>query len=233
MCTVIGIQLEFEPDVKPTLLSKLTSLIEEAQIRGRQATGIAYWNGERLECFKETVPSPQFLEHFQLENIIYDNNKISCVTHTRYATTYGSLGEPQPIVKGNVAVVLNGVITQEPPNKWYQLFGVEPATENDAEIALHYYLDNKLPELPGSWALVILEQNKIFAVRNRHRPLWELEVNAPELKGVVYCSTYNILYRSGWTELGRAKRLSALSDLIPESYKMEQVGSLEDYYGEN
>ena len=233
MCTVIGIQLEFEPNVKPTLLSKLTSLIEEAQIRGRQATGIAYWNGERLECFKEAVPSPQFLEYFQLENIIYDNNRISCVIHTRYATTYGSLGEPQPIVKENVAVVLNGVITQEPPDKWYQLFGIEPATENDAEIALHYYLNNKLPELPGSWSLVILEQNKIFAVRNRYRPLWGLEIDTPELKGVVYCSTYNILQRSGWTKLGRAKRLPALSDLIPESYKMKQVGSLEDYYGED
>jgi hypothetical protein len=99
---------------------------------------------------------------------------------------------------GNVAITLNGVISQDTPDKWPQppVGDVDYVTGNDAEVALKWCLSGCLPLLPGSWAFGLLSRDHLNFYRNGDRPLWVCN-NLPQFS--VVASTQDILRRCDLT----------------------------------
>lgn len=132
------------------------------------------------------------------------------IGHTRYCTSDPETPQPIRLSTGpgkQVAIVLNGVISQETPDKWpHPTRGDVPyATRNDAEIALRFIYAKALHELPGSWAFGVLDSDNDNAwfIRNGDRPLWAFR----HAQFNMVASTCDII--------NRALGLDGLKELIP------------------
>jgi len=106
----------------------------------------------------------------------------------------------QPISNKNISVVHNGVITQELPEKWKELYGYDCSTKNDSELLLHTIEENISPLIKwkdSSLAVCTLSANKTLQVfRNGKRPIYVTSLN----NSVIITSTENIPKRAGIKE---------------------------------
>ncbi len=185
MCGVIGVFSETVVDTK-----KFYSLLMQSMIRGKHATGIA-WNDNGKINYK-IIPEPaNFLDLPEIKTDMM-------IGHNRYSTS--DLNYNQPMFSDKVAIVHNGVITQENPETWHQLFGYKCNTKNDSELVLRSWEDSQHPiekYKESSIASIVIDlQNspKMNFFRNEKRPLWYSE----EEDNYYIASTKNILERSGF-----------------------------------
>lgn len=183
MCGIVGLLVkkgEFPFDL-------FKRLLEECQIRGQHATGIAYEVNGKLKVVHEPVPARQFElpSDFRVTRV--------ALGHTRYSTS--DLEYNQPIAVGDRAIVLNGVITQADPNCWPAMFGgVECEGKNDAELLLRVNQHPLLIE-PSSQAALLLdaERQSLSFWRNEERPLYF--VDREDM--LIVSSTQDIFRRCG------------------------------------
>jgi len=192
MCAVVGVKLDV---ISFKELELIKRVIEESEIRGRHATGVAFYNG-KLNAYKENIPPRTFLKKFDLSEIIY-NNSIRAIFHIRYSTS--DIHYPQPI--GNEKegfIVHNGVISQEPPELWETSYNILCETKNDTELLFHWFKNTRdksyLQKFPGcSASAVFLAPNgKLINFRNGLRPQWKATLK----NGYIIASTKNILLRA-------------------------------------
>jgi glutamine phosphoribosylpyrophosphate amidotransferase len=189
MCSVIGAIIK-EPRAEDLLM--LQRVFLESKIRGMHATGISYVKNGQIITDKRPVPADQF--PFNFESYINEDGNLYLVGHCRYSTS--DLEYNQPIANENLSVVHNGVITQELPERWKELYGYDCETKNDTELILHTAEDCISPLLrwkDSSLAVCELHVDKVLRVyRNGKRPLYLTNIS----NGCIITSTSDVPKRA-------------------------------------
>lgn len=169
MCAVVGAIIQ---DPRPEDFDMLLRVFLESKIRGMHATGISYVKNSKIITEKLPVPADEF--PFKFADYVNEDGNLYLVGHCRYSTS--DLEFNQPIANDNLSVVHNGVITQELPEKWKELYGYDCETKNDTELILHTAEDCISPLLrwkDSSLAVVELHVDKVLRFyRNGKRPLY-------------------------------------------------------------
>ena len=185
MCAVVGAYSKDKVN-----LELFQRVMLQSMIRGKHASGIA-WNDNGKLAYRVISESANFLEFKNIET-----NMI--IGHARYSTS--DLNFNQPITSDKIAIVHNGVISQENPDTWKAIYSYDFKTRNDSEIILRSYENKKHPlQLNGSMATIILDLIKkptILFFRNEQRPLYYSTD-----KDIYIASTKNILERSGFEHI--------------------------------
>jgi glutamine phosphoribosylpyrophosphate amidotransferase len=189
MCSVIGAIVK-EPRAEDLLM--LQRVFLESKIRGMHATGISYVKNGQIITDKRPVPADQF--PFNFESYINEDGNLYLVGHCRYSTS--DLEYNQPIANDNLSVVHNGVITQELPEKWKELYGYDCETKNDTELILHTAEDCISPLVrwkDSSLAVIELHVDKVIRFyRNGKRPLYLTNIS----NGCIITSTADVIKRA-------------------------------------
>lgn len=194
MCAVIGAILQ-EPTKQDFAL--LRNVFVESKIRGMHATGISFlprWS-TGIETIKEPIPADQFvakhLHDDNLRDMVAEDGNLYLIGHCRYSTS--DLEFNQPMFYNDKSIVHNGVITQELPENWKELYGYDCITKNDSELVLHS--KDPLREFSNmSMGVVELHKDrKLRFYRNGKRPLYL--TNVPN--GCIITSTADIAQRAG------------------------------------
>jgi glutamine phosphoribosylpyrophosphate amidotransferase len=185
MCGVIGAIIK-DPCAEDFLM--LHRVFLESKIRGLHATGIAYVKNNEIVIDKRPVPADEF--PFNFPSYVNEDGNLYLIGHCRYSTS--DLEFNQPIGNQDQAVVHNGVITQELPENWKELYGYTCTTKNDSELVLHS--DSPLEEFPdmsmGVCELTI--DKKLLVYRNGKRPLYLTSIS----NGCIITSTADIPKRA-------------------------------------
>jgi glutamine phosphoribosylpyrophosphate amidotransferase len=189
MCSVIGAIIK-EPRAEDFLM--LHRVFLESKIRGMHATGISYVKNGQIITDKRPVPADQF--PFNFPSYVNEDGNLYLVGHCRYSTS--DLEFNQPIANENLSVVHNGVITQELPEKWKELYGYDCETKNDTELILHTAEDCISPLVrwkDSSLAVVELHVDKVIRFyRNGKRPLYLTNIS----NGCIITSTADVPKRA-------------------------------------
>jgi glutamine phosphoribosylpyrophosphate amidotransferase len=197
MCAIIGAVIK-----SPTKddLEMLRRVFHESKIRGLHATGMSFlpsWSN-KIETIKEGIPADEFvdkhLHNDNLDRLVNKDGNLYLIGHCRYSTS--DLKYNQPIANENLSVVHNGVITQELPEKWKELYGYDCETKNDTELILHTAEDCISPLLrwkDSSLAVVELHVDKVIRFyRNGKRPLYLTSIS----NGCIITSTSDVPKRA-------------------------------------
>lgn len=193
MCAVIGMILQNPTEVEFAMVRRV---FLESMIRGKHATGMSFlphWSKE-VQTIKEPVSADKFiathLDNYSMEDMLNEDGNLYLIGHCRYSTS--TLEFNQPIYNNDKSIVHNGVITQELPENWKQLYGYECMTQNDSELVLHS--DDPLVEFAHmSMAVCELNTRKELRVyRNGKRPLYLTSIP----NGCIITSTSDIARRA-------------------------------------
>jgi len=189
MCSVIGAIIK-EPRAEDFLM--LHRVFLESKIRGMHATGISYVKHGKIITEKRPVPADEF--PFNFPSYVNEDGSLYLIGHCRYSTS--DLEFNQPIANENLSVVHNGVITQELPEKWKELYGYDCETKNDTELILHTAEDCISPLIrwkDSSLAVIELHVDKVIRFyRNGKRPLYLTNIS----NGCIITSTADVIKRA-------------------------------------
>jgi glutamine phosphoribosylpyrophosphate amidotransferase len=189
MCSVIGAIIK-EPRAEDFLM--LHRVFLESKIRGMHATGISYVKHGKIITEKRPVPADEF--PFNFPSYVNEDGSLYLIGHCRYSTS--DLEFNQPIANENLSVVHNGVITQELPEKWKELYGYDCETKNDTELILHTAEDCISPLVrwkDSSLAVIELHVDKVIRFyRNGKRPLYLTSIS----NGCIITSTADVPKRA-------------------------------------
>jgi glutamine phosphoribosylpyrophosphate amidotransferase len=189
MCSVIGAIIK-EPRAEDFLM--LHRVFLESKIRGMHATGISYVKHGKIITEKQPVPADEF--PFNFPSYVNEDGSLYMIGHCRYSTS--DLEFNQPIANENLSVVHNGVITQELPEKWKELYGYDCETKNDTELILHTAEDCISPLVrwkDSSLAVIELHVDKVIRFyRNGKRPLYLTSIS----NGCIITSTADVPKRA-------------------------------------
>lgn len=189
MCGVIGAILKSPSRAD---LDMVKRVFIESQIRGRHATGLSWVVDD--EGWIDTAVKPGPAESFEwlnnLDLCMNSDGNLYLIGHCRYSTS--DVRYNQPLCNGVRSVAHNGVITQELPERWQELYGVTTKTRNDSELLLH--AGNPLQVYQqSSMAVCEVTYDKTFrAYRNGKRPLYITRL----FNGYVFTSTADIARRA-------------------------------------
>jgi glutamine phosphoribosylpyrophosphate amidotransferase len=194
MCAVIGVIVQ-NPSKED--FEMIRRVFQESKIRGMHATGISFlpkWSAG-IETVQDPIPADAFVEKYMhndnLKDMVSDDGNLYMIGHCRYSTS--DLEYNQPLYYNEKSIVHNGVITQELPEKWKELYNYDCITKNDSELVLHS--DDALKEFSHmSMGVVELYLNRsIRFYRNGKRPLYFTSLR----NGYVVTSTSDIARRAG------------------------------------
>lgn len=196
MCGILGIRCK-DTEIGGVIFEQL---LRQSQIRGKHATGISYYENDKIETETRPIPANSFADLVEMPESTY------ILGHTRYSTS--NLMYNQPISNNKLSIAHNGVITQEAPEKWEKHFGYDNLkTTNDSELVLkclshdnvfnRKLLFTKFPT--ASIACGVLKNKKMSCFRNNTRPLWIFESvicfgDEPAFTG--FASTKDIIERT-------------------------------------
>jgi glutamine phosphoribosylpyrophosphate amidotransferase len=190
MCAVIGSIL-----IRPTGedFAMLKRVFLESKIRGMHATGVSYVKNGTVHIHKEAKAADEF--NFDFEEYLNEDGNLYLIGHCRYSTS--DLEYNQPIGNGVLSVAHNGVITQELPEHWKELYGYDCETKNDSELLLHTIQENVSPLRrwkDASISVCVLSREKTLKLfRNGKRPQYLTSLP----NGVIITSTADIPKRAG------------------------------------
>jgi glutamine phosphoribosylpyrophosphate amidotransferase len=186
MCAVIGTIVQNPSNEQ---LEMIKRVFIESKIRGMHATGISYLKNGEITTIKHAVPADQF--PFDFESYLNEDGNLYLVGHCRYSTS--DLEYNQPMATPEKSIVHNGVITQELPENWKELYCYDCMTKNDSELVL--YSENPLQEFSHmSMGVCELRVDKTLrSYRNGKRPLYLTTFN----NGCIITSTKDIPHRAG------------------------------------
>ena len=191
MCGIIGY---YSNEVTNNDLEVLKKVMIESGIRGRHASGAAWFDGHKICSIIKPIPIDELVDCIDFTKLLYDKSKISFIAHARYCTS--DIEYNQPIVSKTLAVVHNGVVSQEPYETWELTYGYKCSGKNDSELILRAIEngDNPLDKFPNASiaSIVLSNSGNIKHFRNARRPMWTGRIG----KGVVIASTYDILKRA-------------------------------------
>lgn len=194
MCAIVGTIIK-----KPSIsdFEMIKRVLIESKIRGLHATGISFlpsWTNE-IVTIKDPISADKFVEkHMHNDNFghfVNSDGNLYLIAHCRYSTS--DLEYNQPLYHNDKSIVHNGVITQELPENWKELYGYDCITKNDSELVLHS--EDPLQEFPDmSMGVCELRTDKTLrSFRNGKRPLYLTTFN----NGCIITSTKDIPHRAG------------------------------------
>ena len=186
MCAVVGTIVQ---NPSSDQLEMIKRVILESKIRGMHATGISYVKNNSIITQRLPVSADKF--PFDFESYLNEDGNLYMIAHCRYSTS--DLEYNQPLFRDDKSIVHNGVITQELPENWKELYGYDCMTKNDSELVLHS--DDPLQEFPHmSMGVCELRVDKTLrSYRNGKRPLYLTTFD----NGCIITSTKDIPYRAG------------------------------------
>lgn len=185
MCAIIGAVI-LNPT--PSDFVMLERVFHESKIRGMHATGLAYVKDDRIHIERKPVPADQF--DFKWEDYLNENGNLYLIGHCRYSTS--DLEFNQPLGTADKAIVHNGVITQELPENWEEIYNYKCYTKNDSELVLHS-LDPLVEFSHMSMGVCELFANRSLRFyRNGKRPLYLSAIP----NGCIITSTADIARRA-------------------------------------
>lgn len=221
MCGIIG--YSNDNTTKQDLLV-LKRVLIESRIRGMHASGIAWYNGKKIQKLVVPTPIDNLMKDFDMNRLLFDG-RIAMIGHTRYSTS--DLNFNQPLTGQNIAIAHNGVITQRHPKYWESEYGYECQGKNDSELLLRAIEsgDNPFKKFPkSSISYVSLDaKGAISAKRNGKRPLWKGTIG----EGIVYASTYDILNRAGVKNISKILKVHGVANM---QWRDSQYEQLEDVH---
>ena len=190
MCAVIGVYLQ-----KPTSedFEMVKRVFLESKIRGMHATGISFlpaWS-DGIETYKDHVPADQFPWINRLHECVADDGNLYLIGHCRYSTS--DLEFNQPMESPSKSIVHNGVITQENPENWKELYGYDTLTKNDSELILRDEDPLRQFTHMSMGVVELYDDRKIRLYRNGKRPLYLTTLH----NGNIITSTKDIAVRAG------------------------------------
>ena len=195
MCAVIGALLR-----SPTTdqLDNVRNVFLESRIRGMHATGLSYVKNGKVVTLKEAVPASVFSPLSNMEQLLNEDGNLYLIGHCRYSTSDLRYNQPMQI-NDKVSIVHNGVISQELPENWKELYGYTTETQNDSEL-INHTLDAGLNPLiewaDSSMAIIELHSDGLMNwYRNGKRPLYKTTLD----NGFIITSTKDIVKRAGIT----------------------------------
>lgn len=212
MCAIIGVVLD---NPSSDELESVKRVFLESRIRGMHATGISFIKNGEVRTIKEAIPADEFISSYMsdMEQFVEDG-KLFMVGHCRYSTS--DLQYNQPIATQNVSVVHNGVITQELPEKWKDIYGYDTETHNDSELILHTIKEGKSPlEEWSDSSLAVIELYEDYRMRfyrNGKRPMYL--TNMPS--GSIITSTRDVPLRAGIMDMGVSVPMNTYSEFNKE-----------------
>lgn len=196
MCAIIGAILKQPTESDWDIVKKV---FLESGIRGLHATGASFllhWN-KGITTFVEPVPVEKFIQiHLEksVKEFVNEDGNLYMIGHCRYSTS--DLEYNQPIFNDLYSVAHNGVVSQEMPERWKELYGYDCKTKNDSELILQSITANKSPleEFPdSSMAVAELHATKTLRFyRNGKRPIYFTHMP----NGYIITSTQDIGFRS-------------------------------------
>jgi len=192
MCGVVGAKISSPKNSDIELLKRV---FLETEIRGKHASGVAWFNGKDISIVSKPITISEFLKDFSFEQCIV-NDELSLIGHIRYSTS--DLKFNQPIGDNEFCIVHNGVISQEGPENWDKRYSYK--TRNDTEILWNCLKNNRNynEDYKGcSVSVVSLDKDgNISNSRNGLRPQWKGTLE----NGYIIASTRNILKRAGFKD---------------------------------
>ncbi|GAA0179792.1 amidophosphoribosyltransferase [Clostridium sediminicola] len=181
-CGVFGIYSKKDIDVAPSVYYGLYAL----QHRGQESAGITVSDGEKLKCVKDMGLVHEALDKETVTSLRGN----MAIGHVRYSTTGSSnVKNAQPLLSkyklGAISIAHNGnLINADVIRDLLEDGGVLFHTSNDSEVILNliarkvkYGIEeavvSAIRAVKGSYAIVILTENKLIGVRDPHgiRPL--------------------------------------------------------------
>ena len=212
MCGVLGITIA---DFNERDYGLIRSLFQQSMIRGKHATGVSYVKNGKVHTIKEPIPADEFIRKQNLETWRNEDGNLYCIGHIRYSTS--DLRFNQPFSIDELGVVHNGVISQEPPGTWSDLFGYKTETANDSELVLRAMEDGQNPLTvfnPASMAVCAIKADKrLIALRNHERPLYYYSDD----RATIFASTKDILKRSG---VNNSNKTQMFRTYVVENFEM-------------
>jgi len=179
-------------------LLTLANVFRESSIRGLHATGLSWVRNNRIHTMISATPAAKFLDTFGLEKTINEDGNLYLIGHCRYSTS--DLNYNQPFWNESLAIVHNGVISQEMPENWERLYGYKCETRNDSELILHTLKAKKSPLVEfadASMAVIELyAEKKLRFYRNGKRPIYFTSMK----NGGIITSTKDIALRADLKE---------------------------------
>jgi glutamine phosphoribosylpyrophosphate amidotransferase len=190
MCAVIGAIFK-QPN--EGVFETIRRVFLESRIRGMHATGFSYVKGGSVHTIKEPINAKEFVSKYfsNMDEYVNEDGNLYMIGHCRYSTS--DLEYNQPIANVSKSIVHNGVVTQELPENWKELYGYDTETKNDSEFILKS--DNPIEEFPDASMSVceLTSDKKLTLYRNGKRPLSLTTLE----KGCIITSTENIAKRAG------------------------------------
>ena len=185
MCGVIGVHLD---NPSKDDLKLVERVFIESRIRGMHATGMSYAYNNRITTVIKTVPADVFVSSHAIPSM----DKLRLIGHCRYSTS--DLLYNQPLFNTEVAIVHNGVISQELPENWSDLYGITTETKNDSELLLctigadpvKYWANASIA------AIELHRKGAMKYYRNGKRPLYKTDLD----NGYIITSTADIMHRA-------------------------------------
>ena len=196
MCTVIGYRGAYNSEL-------LNKVFFNSRIRGLHAFGYSYYEGN-------DIVTKKFVEYDKFVKSINADKPDLFIAHFRYSTS-GNYTEPQnnqPLTTNGTAIAFNGVISQGTKEEMEQEFGMVLDGDNDGYVLLRKYSNKDFVfRRDITFAFVGLRNKKLVAMRNDKRPLHRAIID----NAVIYCSTNDILSRSGVKESKEVKPFTILT----------------------
>jgi len=153
---------------------------------------LSYVKGGKIHTEKLPVPANEF--PYDFPRYVNEDGNLYLIGHCRYSTS--DLEFNQPIANDTTSVVHNGVLSQELPENWKELYGYDCITKNDTELLLHTIEENTSPLKKwkdASLSVCVLQDTKELKVfRNGKRPLYLTAM----ANGSIITSTADIAKRS-------------------------------------
>jgi glutamine phosphoribosylpyrophosphate amidotransferase len=171
MCAVVGAFIE-NPSSRD--LMTLADVFRESSIRGLHATGVSWVRNNRVNTMISATPAGKFIEAFDLKTALNEDGNLYLIGHCRYSTS--DLNYNQPLWDETLSIVHNGVVSQEMPEKWKDLYGYDCKTRNDSELILHTIKAKKSPLVEfANASMAVIElyaEKKLRFYRNGKRPIY-------------------------------------------------------------
>lgn len=204
MCGIVGYVCNKKHAAKAFEL--FTRLMEESQVRGKHASGIAWVERERLWVHKEPVPSRTLVRTAWWQGV-KAHAPTAIVGHCRYSTSgdWAANTNNQPLASARLALVHNGLVSMAERGRVEQQYKVRLRTANDSEVLLRR-VEKAQGDVAKALEAVYRVEAPIFAlglldaggglrvVRDHLRPLWLFRIEALGLTG--FASTKDIVDRA-------------------------------------
>ena len=221
MCGVLAITIDGFNEGDHDLVR---GLFQQSMIRGKHATGVSYVKNEMVNTTKEPIPADEFIKKQDLNSWRNEDGNLYCIGHIRYSTS--DLRYNQPMASDKLSIVHNGVISQEPQERWKELFGFETETANDSELILRQLESGKGHPLKTLAVCTIDNDKVITAFRNEERPLYYYS----DSRMTIFASTADILKRAGLTNIEKTEmyRVYMVIDFTFMSHGISVPDNIED-----